>query len=99
MEFTSAIVMAVLLIAGGGATGAVMLSDGGLWDGHHGMMGSGTGGMMGGYGEGLEDCPYHGNEECYAEDGEYPEECEEHYEDCPYHEGLDRTAQRGGGCC
>jgi hypothetical protein len=98
MEFASAIVLAVVLIAGGGATGAVMLSDGDLWDGHHGMMG-GYGGMMGG--DGYEDCPYHedGHEECYAEDGETPEECEEHFEDCPYHDDVARGAQRGGGCC
>ncbi len=101
MEFVSAIVLAAVLIAGGGATGAIMLSDGDLWDGHHGMMGGGYGGMMGGHGEGYEDCPYHeeGNEECHDEDGEYPEECEEHYEDCPYHDGDGRGARRGGDCC
>jgi hypothetical protein len=66
MEFASAIVLAVVLIAGGGATGA-----------YH------------------ED----GHEECYAEDGETPEECEEHFEDCPYHDDVARGAQRGGGCC
>lgn len=101
MEFLSAVVLAVVLIAGGGATGAVMMSDGEFWDGHYGMMG---GGMMGGYGEGYEDCPYHdeGAEDCYAESGEHAEECEEHeehYEDCPYHDGDGRGARRGGDCC
>jgi len=103
MEFVSALVLALVLVAGGGATGAVMLSDGDMWNGHQGMMGGGMmgGGMMGGYGEGYEDCPYHeeGLEECYAEDGGYPEECEEHYEDCPYHDDVGRDARRGGDCC
>lgn len=98
MEFLSAVALALVLIAGGGATGAAMLSDGDIWDGHSGMMG---GGMMGGYGEGYEDCPYHdeGAEDCHAEVGEHTEECEEHYEDCPYHDGGGRGARRGGDCC
>jgi len=100
MEFVSAVALAIVLIAGGCAAGAVMLSDGDLWDGHQGMMG-GSSGMMGSYGEGYEECAYHGegHEECFALDGEYPAECEEHYEDCPYHDDVGRDAYRGSGCC
>ncbi len=96
MEGASAIVLALILLAGGGATGAAMMS-GDLGEGHWGMMG-GHGGMMG---DGYEDCPYHDGDgqECYAEDGAYPEECEEHFEDCPYHDEVAREEYRGGGCC
>ena len=96
MEGASAIVLAMVLLAGGGATGAVMMSEDvdlgswGMMGGHHAMMGDGS-----------DDCPYHDgdHEECYTEDGTYPEECEEHYEDCPYHDDAGVYEARGAGCC
>jgi len=96
MEGASAIFLAMVLLAGGGATGAVMMSED-VDMGHWGMMG-GHHGVMG---EGSEDCPYHDgdHEECYGEDGTYPEECEEHYEDCPYHDDAGVEETRGAGCC
>lgn len=87
MEGVSSLFIALVLLAGGGATGAIMMSDGvGDWD----MMG-GQGGMMGG---GYEDCPYHDGDgqECYADEGAFPE-------DCPYHDEAPREEYRGGGCC
>lgn len=90
MEGASVIALSLVLLAGGGATGAFMMGDGGMM-GHHGMMG----------GDGHE-CPYADGdhyEECQRDDGGYPEECEEHsYEDCPYH-GEGDYARRGGSCC
>ena len=91
MEGFTAIAFALVLAVGGGATGAVMMSDGGDWmGGHHGMMGGDP-----------DDCPYHDGdhpEECHEEWGEHPEECEEHSEeDCPY--ASNEGSRQRGGCC
>lgn len=96
MEIASAIILASILLVGGGATGALVVADGQDWMGFH------HGGMMGSHGDGYEDCPgYDGDhlEDCHEGGADHPEECEEHYEeDCPYHdEGGHRS--RGGDCC
>ncbi len=88
MEGTSAIVLALVLLAGGGATGAALMTDAGDW------MGNGM--MAGDYGE----CPYQSSDDapCFRGVEDVPEECEEHsLEDCPYHE--EGQYQRRGGCC
>ena len=54
MEAGSAIALAIVLLAGGGTAGAVMMTDAGDWA-DHGMMGIGHG-MMG---DDHEECPYH----------------------------------------
>ncbi|NIP35423.1 MAG: hypothetical protein GWN18_10730 [Thermoplasmata archaeon] len=97
MEAGSAIVLAFVLLAGGGTAGAVMMTDAGDWTGH-GMMGNGPGMMGGDY----EECPYHdgyGRGECFRGADVDPEECEEHaYEECPY-SGDEGYQRGGGGCC
>jgi hypothetical protein len=95
MEAGSAIALAIVLLAGGGSAGALMMTDGMDWA-HNGMMGNG-GGMMGGDDQ---DCPYHEDSdagECFRGADVDPEECEEHSaEDCPY--GGDGGYRRSG-CC
>ena len=76
MEAGSAIVLAIVLLAGGGAAGAAMLTEVGQWHGN---------GMMGGD---YEDCPCRdGGDECPRGAEVDPEECDQ-YEagDCPYHD-------------
>ena len=96
MEAGSAIALAIVLLAGGGTAGAVMMTDAGDWAGQ-GMMGNGRGMMGGDY----EECPYHEDYEggeCFRGGDVPPGECEENSaEDCPYNE--DAGYRRGGGCC
>jgi hypothetical protein len=95
MEGASAIALALIILAGGGVTGAALMTDAGDWMGH-GMMGDGRG-MMG---ADHDECPYQdsGDAPCFRGADQMPEECEEHsLEDCPYHE--EGEVQRRGGCC
>lgn len=95
MEGATAIALAILVLAGGGATGAALMTDAGDWMGH-GMMMGGQHGMMDGD---AADCPYHDSSDapCFRGADQVPAECEEHsLEDCPYHDG---SASSGDGCC
>jgi hypothetical protein len=96
MEAGSAIVLALVLLAGGGAAGAAVMSDVGDWTGQ-GMMGDGRGMMDGDH----DDCPYHEDVdggECARNVDVDVEECDgASAEDCPYEDGG--GYRRGGGCC
>lgn len=94
MEAGSAIALAIVLLAGGGSAGAIMMTDGVEWA-HHGMMGYG-GGMMGG-GD-VQDCPYEDGDadQCFRGADGGAEDCQELSDgDCPYYDEADCD---GGGC-
>jgi hypothetical protein len=91
MEGGTAIALAMIVLAGGGATGAVMMGD------DFGWMGGQHGDMMGL--ERSEPLPYGGEDgSCYLERGEGYEGCDEGYEECELEEGTGYE-QGGGGCC